>query len=248
MPQRLVAGSSNGRTLGSGPSSLGSNPSPAASRTRCKTAGSFVLAGEGTARCRPLAATLGLRRAHSSSGLGHRPLTAAARVRIPYAPFAPLTMHAGCRSQRRKPADRLGVVRSHISCQPRPTRAHERAGAPVQRADDLPLCLVDDFPPGGSAIGFHPQRDREEAAATRSRDPTGERPDSGDPVRDGSASITSARRCRDAALGCRDAHKRQRGHHDDANDPCSVPGQASTSFAQLKRYTAASRRVPRGPY
>src|ERR1700688_5152534 len=25
--------------------------------------------------------------AHSSSGLGHRPLTAAARVRIPYAPF-----------------------------------------------------------------------------------------------------------------------------------------------------------------
>src|SRR5512132_4371274 len=31
-------------------------------------------------------ATLGLRRAHSSSGLGHRPLTAAARVRIPYAP------------------------------------------------------------------------------------------------------------------------------------------------------------------
>ncbi len=32
------------------------------------------------------AATLGPRRAHSSSGLGHRPLTAAARVRIPYAP------------------------------------------------------------------------------------------------------------------------------------------------------------------
>ena len=28
-------------------------------------------------------------RAHSSSGLGHRPLTAAARVRIPYAPFTP---------------------------------------------------------------------------------------------------------------------------------------------------------------
>jgi hypothetical protein len=27
-------------------------------------------------------------RAHSSSGLGHRPLTAAARVRIPYAPFS----------------------------------------------------------------------------------------------------------------------------------------------------------------
>src|ERR1700757_4113711 len=27
------------------------------------------------------------RRAHSSSGLGHRPLTAAARVRIPYAPL-----------------------------------------------------------------------------------------------------------------------------------------------------------------
>jgi hypothetical protein len=27
------------------------------------------------------------RTAHSSSGLGHRPLTAAARVRIPYAPF-----------------------------------------------------------------------------------------------------------------------------------------------------------------
>src|SRR5262249_43561180 len=33
------------------------------------------------------AATLGPRRAHSSSGLGHRPLTAAARVRIPYAPL-----------------------------------------------------------------------------------------------------------------------------------------------------------------
>src|SRR4051794_6872234 len=33
------------------------------------------------------AATLSLRRAHSSSGLGHRPLTAAARVRIPYAPL-----------------------------------------------------------------------------------------------------------------------------------------------------------------
>ena len=32
-------------------------------------------------------ATLGTRRAHSSSGLGHRPLTAAARVRIPYAPL-----------------------------------------------------------------------------------------------------------------------------------------------------------------
>src|SRR5207237_7827772 len=34
------------------------------------------------------AATLSLRRAHSSSGLGHRPLTAAARVRIPYAPLS----------------------------------------------------------------------------------------------------------------------------------------------------------------
>src|SRR6266542_4484632 len=32
-------------------------------------------------------AKLLFRRAHSSSGLGHRPLTAAARVRIPYAPF-----------------------------------------------------------------------------------------------------------------------------------------------------------------
>src|SRR5690348_6275314 len=30
------------------------------------------------------------RGAHSSSGLGHRPLTAAARVRIPYAPFGDL--------------------------------------------------------------------------------------------------------------------------------------------------------------
>ena len=248
MPQRLVAGSSNGRTLGSGPSSLGSNPSPAASRTRCKTAGSFVLATQGTARCRPLVATLGPRRAHSSSGLGHRPLTAAARVRIPYAPFALLTRHAGCRSHRCKPADGLGVVRSHISCQPRPARAHERAGAPIQRADDLALCLVDDLPPGGSAVGFHPQRDREEAAAARGRDPTGKRPDSGDPVRDGSASIPPTRRCRDAALGCRDARRRERGDHDDATDPCSVPGQASTSFAQLRRYTAASRRVPRGPY
>ena len=37
---------------------------------------------------RELAATLRARRAHSSSGLGHRPLTAAARVRIPYAPLA----------------------------------------------------------------------------------------------------------------------------------------------------------------
>ena len=46
------------------------------------------------------------RRAHSSSGLGHRPLTAAARVRIPYAPlqrspcsagafFVPLPLTAG---------------------------------------------------------------------------------------------------------------------------------------------------------
>ena len=34
-----------------------------------------------------LVATLGPRSAHSSSGLGHRPLTAAARVRIPYGPF-----------------------------------------------------------------------------------------------------------------------------------------------------------------
>src|SRR5215211_2811589 len=39
------------------------------------------------ARSCPFAATLSLRRAHSSSGLGHRPLTAAARVRIPYAPL-----------------------------------------------------------------------------------------------------------------------------------------------------------------
>jgi hypothetical protein len=39
------------------------------------------------ARLCPGAATLSVRRAHSSSGLGHRPLTAAARVRIPYAPF-----------------------------------------------------------------------------------------------------------------------------------------------------------------
>jgi hypothetical protein len=36
----------------------------------------------------PVVATLSHRRAHSSSGLGHRPLTAAARVRIPYAPFS----------------------------------------------------------------------------------------------------------------------------------------------------------------
>jgi len=111
-------------------------------------------------------------------------------------------------------------VRSHISCQPRPARAHEGAGARVQRADDLAGCLVDDLPPGGSAICFHPQRDREEAAATRGRDPTGKRPDSGDPVRDGSASITSTRRCCDAALGCREAHNRERGDRDDANDPC----------------------------
>ena len=39
------------------------------------------------ARSFPFVARLSLRRAHSSSGLGHRPLTAAARVRIPYAPF-----------------------------------------------------------------------------------------------------------------------------------------------------------------
>ena len=32
-------------------------------------------------------ATLAPRTAHSSSGLGHRPLTAAARVRIPYGPL-----------------------------------------------------------------------------------------------------------------------------------------------------------------
>jgi hypothetical protein len=35
----------------------------------------------------PSFATLALRTAHSSSGLGHRPLTAAARVRIPYGPY-----------------------------------------------------------------------------------------------------------------------------------------------------------------
>ena len=35
---------------------------------------------------RPRFATLPRRTAHSSSGLGHRPLTAAARVRIPYGP------------------------------------------------------------------------------------------------------------------------------------------------------------------
>jgi hypothetical protein len=39
-----------------------------------------------TTRVFPLAATLNRSPAHSSSGLGHRPLTAAARVRIPYAP------------------------------------------------------------------------------------------------------------------------------------------------------------------
>ena len=40
------------------------------------------------------------RRAHSSSGLGHRPLTAAARVRIPY---APLLLPEETRSARRDP-------------------------------------------------------------------------------------------------------------------------------------------------
>src|SRR5437016_14534725 len=36
---------------------------------------------------RPAATLTPLFQAHSSSGLGHRPLTAAARVRIPYAPL-----------------------------------------------------------------------------------------------------------------------------------------------------------------
>jgi hypothetical protein len=139
--------------------------------------------------------------------------------------------HAGRRSHRCKPADRLGVVRSHIRCQARPARAQERASAAVQRADDLTPCLVDDLPADGSAVGFHPQRDREEAAATRDRDPTGEGPDSGDPVRDGSTSIPPTRRRRDTALGQRDARRRERGGHDDANDPCSVPVQRSPSFS-----------------
>src|SRR5207302_4449993 len=37
----------------------------------------------------PLRYTAPRHGAHSSSGLGHRPLTAAARVRIPYGPFLP---------------------------------------------------------------------------------------------------------------------------------------------------------------
>ena len=121
----------------------------------------------------------------------------------------------------------------------------ERAGAPVQRADDLALCLVDDLPPGGSAIGFHPQRDREEAAATRGRDPTGERPDSRDPVRDGSASITSTRRCRDAALGYRDARRRERGDRDEAKDPCSVLGASSPPSRQLLDTSPRRDEFPR---
>ncbi len=40
-------------------------------------------------RLKPLRYTSPLLKAHSSSGLGHRPLTAAARVRIPYAPLSP---------------------------------------------------------------------------------------------------------------------------------------------------------------
>ena len=146
--------------------------------------------------------------------------------------------HAGCRSHWRKPADRLGVVRSHISRQPCPARAHERASAPVYRADDLTLGLVDDLPPERSAAGLYPQRDREEAAAARGRDPTGQGPDSGDAVRDGSASIPPTRRRRDAVLGHRDAPGRERGEHDDANDPYSVPVQRSPP-SRRPRYTTA---------
>ena len=46
-PQRHVAGSSNGRTLGSGPSSLGSNPSPAAFENPLQIGGFLVFRGTG---------------------------------------------------------------------------------------------------------------------------------------------------------------------------------------------------------
>jgi hypothetical protein len=58
---------------------------PPAGQSPAPAAGSAFIPDELNAG--PLVATLGPRRAHSSSGLGHRPLTAAARVRIPYAPL-----------------------------------------------------------------------------------------------------------------------------------------------------------------
>ena len=59
----------------------------------------------------------------------------------------------GRRSHRCQAADRLGVVRSHISCEPCPAGAQERAR---DRAHDLTPCFIDDLPAGWSPVEFCP--------------------------------------------------------------------------------------------
>jgi hypothetical protein len=56
------------------------------------------------------------RTAHSSSGLGHRPLTAAARVRIPYAPFGASWLSGFGLATRVR---RVRRVRKYAPCVPR---------------------------------------------------------------------------------------------------------------------------------
>jgi hypothetical protein len=98
-------------------------------------------------------ATLPHRTAHSSSGLGHRPLTAAARVRIPYGPFI---FRLKPRASPRKIADRLR--RDLSACSESSARrrlVRNTTSSPIRCCDRRPDALAGAGPPYTSVHGTH---------------------------------------------------------------------------------------------
>ena len=80
---------------------------------------------------------LALRSAHSSSGLGHRPLTAAARVRIPYGPFRSAWL---CDNRMAARVRRVACAANAHAVQTRRCCLLRRHGQSSRRARAVALC------------------------------------------------------------------------------------------------------------